>query len=41
VRGNLPESKESDAVVLLHGLWMTGTEMCVLGGRLRDHFREG
>ena len=30
------ESKKSDAVVLVHGLWMTGTEMRVLGGRLEE-----
>ena len=26
--------RKSEAVVLVHGLWMTGTEMRVLGGRL-------
>lgn len=30
------ESKKSEAVVLVHGLWMTGTEMRVLGGRLEE-----
>lgn len=34
--GNLVESKKSEAVVLVHGLWMTGTEMRVLGGRLEE-----
>jgi len=35
VVGGVPvESKKSEAVVLIHGLWMTGTEMRVLGGRL-------
>ena len=29
-------SKESEAVVLVHGLWMTGREMRVLGGRLEQ-----
>jgi pimeloyl-ACP methyl ester carboxylesterase len=32
----LVESKMSEAVVLVHGLWMTGTEMRVLGGRLEE-----
>ena len=36
VRGNRVESKKSEAVVLIHGLWMTGTEMRVLGGRLEE-----
>jgi pimeloyl-ACP methyl ester carboxylesterase len=36
VGGYLVESKKSDAVVLIHGLWMTGTEMRVLGGRLEE-----
>lgn len=36
VGGNLVESKKSEAVVLVHGLWMTGTEMRVLGGRLEE-----
>ena len=36
VGGNLVESKKSEAVVLIHGLWMTGTEMRVLGGRLEE-----
>ena len=34
--GSLVESKKGEAVVLVHGLWMTGTEMRVLGGRLED-----
>ena len=34
--GNPVESKGSEAVVLVHGLWMTGTEMRVLGGRLEE-----
>ena len=34
--GNLVESKKSEAVVLIHGLWMTGTEMRVLGVRLEE-----
>lgn len=29
-------AKTTDAVVLIHGLWMTGTEMRVLGGRLEE-----
>jgi pimeloyl-ACP methyl ester carboxylesterase len=36
VRGNPVEPKKSEAVVLVHGLWMTGTEMRVLGGRLEE-----
>src|SRR5512140_3087297 len=36
VRGNLVESKKNEAVVLVHGLWMTGREMRVLGGRLEE-----
>ena len=36
VGGNLVESKQSEAVVLVHGLWMTGAEMRVLGGRLEE-----
>lgn len=32
--GSPAESRKSEAVVLVHGLWMTGTEMRVLGGRL-------
>jgi len=35
VGGNTVESKR-EAVVLVHGLWMTGTEMRVLGGRLEE-----
>ena len=30
------ESKKGEAVVLIHGLWLTGTEMRVLGGRLEE-----
>jgi pimeloyl-ACP methyl ester carboxylesterase len=33
---NTVESKKSEAVVLIHGLWMTGAEMRVLGGRLEE-----
>ena len=36
MRGNVGESIKSEAVVLIHGLWMTGTEMRVLGGRLEE-----
>jgi pimeloyl-ACP methyl ester carboxylesterase len=36
VGGNLEESKKSETVVLVHGLWMTGREMRVLGGRLEE-----
>jgi len=36
VGGSLVESKKSEPVVLVHGLWMTGTEMRVLGGRLEE-----
>jgi pimeloyl-ACP methyl ester carboxylesterase len=36
VGGSPVEPKKSDAVVLVHGLWMTGTEMRVLGGRLEE-----
>jgi len=36
VGGNLVELKGIEAVVLVHGLWMTGTEMRVLGGRLEE-----
>ncbi len=36
VRGDLAESKKGEAVVLVHGLWMTGREMRVLGGRLEE-----
>jgi pimeloyl-ACP methyl ester carboxylesterase len=32
----LVESKRSEAIVLIHGLWMTGAEMRVLGGRLEE-----
>ena len=34
VGGSPGEARKSEAVVLVHGLWMTGTEMRVLGGRL-------
>ena len=34
VNGDLPESGKSGTIVLVHGLWMTGREMRVLGGRL-------
>ena len=34
--GNQVESNKSAAVILVHGLWMTGTEMRVLGGRLEE-----
>jgi len=30
------ETKKCDTVVLVHGLWMTGREMRVLGGRLEE-----
>jgi len=36
VGGNLEESKKIETVVLVHGLWMTGREMRVLGGRLEE-----
>jgi pimeloyl-ACP methyl ester carboxylesterase len=36
VGGNLAGSKKNEAVVLVHGLWMTGREMRVLGGRLEE-----
>jgi pimeloyl-ACP methyl ester carboxylesterase len=36
MRGDLVESGKSEAVVLVHGLWMTGREMRVLGGRLEE-----
>jgi len=36
MRGMQAESERSEAVVLVHGLWMTGTEMRVLGGRLEE-----
>jgi pimeloyl-ACP methyl ester carboxylesterase len=36
VRGILAGSMKSEAVILIHGLWMTGTEMRVLGGRLEE-----
>jgi len=34
VGGNQVETEKGETVVLVHGLWMTGTEMRVLGGRL-------
>ena len=34
--GTQVESKRGEAVVLIHGLWMTGTEMRVLGVRLEE-----
>lgn len=34
--GNPGETKRDEAVVLVHGLWMTGREMRVLGGRLEE-----
>jgi pimeloyl-ACP methyl ester carboxylesterase len=34
--GNLAETGKRDAIVLVHGLWMTGREMRVLGGRLEE-----
>ena len=34
--GNLLETERSEAIVLVHGLWMTGTEMRVLGVRLEE-----
>jgi esterase/lipase len=36
VGGSRMEGIKSEAVVLVHGLWMTGTEMRVLGGRLEE-----
>jgi len=36
VVGTQVESKRGEAVVLIHGLWMTGTEMRVLGVRLEE-----
>jgi pimeloyl-ACP methyl ester carboxylesterase len=33
---NVLASERKEAVVLVHGLWMTGTEMRVLGGRLEE-----
>lgn len=34
--GNPVNPRKSEAVVLIHGLWMTGAEMHVLGGRLEE-----
>jgi pimeloyl-ACP methyl ester carboxylesterase len=36
MRGTPADSKKKEAVVLVHGLWMTGREMRVLGGRLEE-----
>jgi len=36
VGGILAETKKCETVVLVHGLWMTGREMRVLGGRLEE-----
>jgi len=36
VGGTPEDSRRDEAVVLIHGLWMTGTEMRVLGGRLEE-----
>jgi len=36
VGGNLLETERSETIVLVHGLWMTGTEMRVLGVRLEE-----
>jgi len=36
VGGRSADSRRDEAVVLIHGLWMTGTEMRVLGGRLEE-----
>jgi len=36
VGGHQAGSEKREAVVLVHGLWMTGTEMRVLGGRLEE-----
>ena len=36
VGGKPEDSRRDEAVVLIHGLWMTGTEMRVLGGRLEE-----
>jgi pimeloyl-ACP methyl ester carboxylesterase len=37
VVGGIPvETKKNEAVVLVHGLWMTGAEMRVLGRRLEE-----
>jgi pimeloyl-ACP methyl ester carboxylesterase len=36
VTGNTVEAEKRDTIVLVHGLWMTGTEMRVLGGRLEE-----
>jgi len=36
VGGKAEKSGKGEAVVLIHGLWMTGAEMRVLGGRLEE-----
>lgn len=36
MRGKPAKSQMVEAVVLVHGLWMTGAEMHVLGGRLEE-----
>jgi len=36
VSGIRAETKKCETVVLVHGLWMTGREMRVLGGRLEE-----
>jgi pimeloyl-ACP methyl ester carboxylesterase len=36
VGGSSVETEKRETVVLVHGLWMTGTEMRVLGGRLEE-----
>jgi len=36
VRGILAEAMKCETVVLVHGLWMTGREMRVLGSRLEE-----
>jgi pimeloyl-ACP methyl ester carboxylesterase len=36
VGGNRPDTEKRETIVLVHGLWMTGKEMRVLGGRLEE-----
>jgi pimeloyl-ACP methyl ester carboxylesterase len=36
VGGNRPDTEKRGTIVLVHGLWMTGKEMRVLGGRLEE-----
>jgi pimeloyl-ACP methyl ester carboxylesterase len=36
VGGNRSATEKNGTIVLVHGLWMTGTEMRVLGGRLEE-----